>query len=107
MCDVPKLAGLISPHEADPAFITSATCRPVSKILDAQDLTMRIHWAIRDAMLHQDGTVPEDLDWSTDKEFVPGPLCFAVGVVEQRHHTLNWLINFCNPKDWDELTTHT
>jgi hypothetical protein len=107
MCDVPKLAGLISPHEADPEFITSATLRPVSKILDAQDLTMRIHWAIRDAMLHQDGTLPEDLNWSKSKEFVPSPLCAATGVVAQRHHTLNWLVNCRKPKNSDVVATRT
>src|SRR5262245_41796142 len=92
MCDVPKLAGLVSPHEADSAFITSARLRPTSEILDAQDLIMRVHWAIRDAHLHQGGMIPDELDWSQEAEFVPVTMCAAVGVVEQRHHTLNWLV---------------
>lgn len=107
MCDVPKLADLVSPHEEDSAFITSSRLRPVSEILDAQDLIMRIHWAIRDAYLHQGGVIPEDLDWSRDSEFVPVTMSAAVGVVEQRHYTLNWLVNFLNPENWDDVDTPT
>ena len=55
MCDVSELAELMSQYEADAAFITTARLRPISEILDAQDLIMRIHWAIRDAALHRAG----------------------------------------------------
>jgi len=58
MCDVPTLVSLVRPHEASQSFITSARLRPITEILDAQDLTMRIHWAIRDVYLHQDGMIP-------------------------------------------------
>jgi hypothetical protein len=107
MCDVSKLAGVVSPHEADSAFITSARLRLASEILDAQDLIMRIHWAIRDAYLHQGGMIPEDLDWSQDSEFVPVTMSAAVGVVEQRHYTLNWLVKFFIPENWDNVDTPT
>jgi hypothetical protein len=107
MCDVPNLAGLVSPHEADSAFITSPRLRPASEILDARDLTMRIHWAIRDAYLHQGGMIPEGLNWSQDSEYVPVAMSAAVGVVEQRHHTLNWLVNFLDPENWDNVDTPT
>jgi hypothetical protein len=107
MCDVPRLADLVSPHEDDPAFVASARLRPVSELLDAQDLVMRIHWAIRDAYLHQGGMIPEDLDWSGQSEYVPVTLSATVGVVEQRHHTLNWLVNFLDPEDWDYVDTPT
>jgi Domain of unknown function (DUF4272) len=106
MCDVPKLAGLVSPHEDDPGFITSARLRPTSEILDAQDLIMRIHWAIRDAYL-LGGMIPEDLHWSEQSEYVPVTMSAAVGVVEQRHYTLNWLVNFLEPEDWDHVDTPT
>jgi hypothetical protein len=107
MCDVPMLAGLVSPREADTAFVTSARLRPASEILDAQDLTMRIHWAIRDAYLHQGGMIPEDLDWAQNGDHVPATMSAAVGVVEQRHHTLNWLVNFLDPENWDRVDTPT
>jgi hypothetical protein len=107
MCDVPKLASLVSPHEGDTAFITSARLRPASEIGDAQDLIMRIHWAIRDAYLHQGGMIPVELDWSQDDDWVPVTLSAEVGVVEQRHHTLNWLVNFLDPDNWDNVDTPT
>jgi hypothetical protein len=107
MCDVPTLARLVSAHEADRAFVTSACLRPASEILDAQDLIMRIHWAIRDAYLHQGGMIPDDLDWSRDSEYVPVTVSATVGVVEQRHHALNWLVNFLDPDNWDNVDTPT
>jgi hypothetical protein len=52
--------------------------------------------------------VPEDLDWSEQNEdYVPVHLSAAVGVVEQRHYTLNWLVNFLDPEDWDHVDTPT
>jgi hypothetical protein len=107
MCDVPRLAGLVSPHEKDPAWLTTARLRPVAEILDAQDLIMRIHWAIRDAVLQEGGQIPAGLDWSRDDEWMPigeGP---EAGVVEQRHYTLNWLVNYMEPADWDDVETPT
>ncbi|WP_406698005.1 DUF4272 domain-containing protein [Singulisphaera sp. Ch08] len=107
MCDVPKLAALMIARENDPAFISSARLRQKSEILDAQDLTMRIHWAIRDAYLNQGAMIPEDLDWSGQSEYISTMLSAAVGVVEQRHYALNWLVNFLAPKDWDHVDTPT
>ena len=107
MCDVPNLAGILKHQEANPEFITGAQLRPTAKILDADDLIMRIHWAIRDAHLNHGALIPEDLDWSRESEMVPVTRCAAVGVVEQRHHTLNWLVNFADPEDWDSVDTPT
>jgi hypothetical protein len=107
MCDVRRLVDLVRPLEDDAAFISSAQLRPIAEILDAQDLVMRIHWAIRDAYLHHGGMVPEDLDWSGQAEYVPVQLCAAVGVVEQRHYALNWLVSFLDPEDWDHVDTPT
>lgn len=107
MCDVEKLAGLIAKYEDDASFVTNAKLRAPHEILDAQDLTMRIHWAIRDAYLHQGGMIPEELDWSNDPEYTPVTLSAAVGVVEQRHYVLNWLANYLNPESWDDVDTPT
>ncbi len=107
MCDVPKLVGLVSPHEADRKFTASVRLRSVAEILDAQDLVMRIHWAIRDAYLHKGGMVPAGLDWSQKHDWVPVALSAEVGVVQQRHYTLNWLVNFLSPVDWDSVDTPT
>ena len=107
MCDVPKLAAIVRAHESDSAFISDARLRPTTEILDAQDLIMRIHWAIRDSHLHQTGMVPENLNWSEPNEYVPVTTNAAVGVVEQRHYALNWLLNFLDPVDWDHVDTPT
>ncbi len=107
MCDVPKLAEILNPHESDPEFITHAKLRNEAEILDEQDLIMRIHWAVRDAYLNQGGMIPDNLDWSKDYNLIRVSMSPAVGVVEQRHHTLNWLVRFLDPKNWDEVDTPT
>lgn len=107
MCDVKQLAGLVREFEDDPKFISGARLRAPQELLNAQDLTMRIHWAIRDAYLHQDATIPVDLDWSGKSELVPVGLSAAVGVVEQRHYVLNWLLKFLETENWDEIDTPT
>src|SRR5262249_14688876 len=101
-----KIVELLKPRESDRVFITSAHARQVREILDAQDLTMRIHWAIRDAYLNHGGFLPSDLDWSKDYELAHVSRCRSVGVVEQRHHTLNWLTRFLDA-DWDDVDTPT
>ncbi|MCO8120569.1 DUF4272 domain-containing protein [Stieleria sp. TO1_6] len=107
MCDVPKVVEILKPHESNPAFIADARLRSKAEILDAQDLIMRIHWAIRNAHLNHGGIIPDDLDWSQDYNAVSVTMCAAVGVVEQRHYTLNWLVDFLKPKDWDHVDTPT
>lgn len=57
--------------------------RDVGEILDEADLIYRIHWAVR--------------------EGAEGPL---PGVVQERHHALNWLIGY-EGDDWDEVQTDT
>lgn len=105
MCDVPHLVEVMKPVEADPNFIETAQLRSVSEILDAQDLTMRLHWTIRDAYLGM-RPICSDLDWSNSDPDVPVTQSAAVGVIEQRHQTLNWLIRF-GDADWDSVDTPT
>lgn len=108
MCDVPRLVKLIEPFEADENFIKNAKLRDTSEILDARDLTMRIHWAIRDAHLNHGGMISADLDWSSeDYDGIHVQQSPAVGVVEQRHHTLNWLVKFLDEANWDDIDTPT
>ena len=107
MCNVPRLVEIMQVQESSQAFITEAKLRSVQEILDAQDLTMRIHWAIRDAGLRERPTIPERLDWSGPFTAVPVTQCPGVGVVEERHHALNWLVKFLNPANWDRVDTPT
>jgi hypothetical protein len=107
MCDGKQLAEILGPREDDPTFISQAKLRDKETLIDAQDLTMRIHWAIRDAHLHQDGMIPEELDWSGQPEYIPVTLSAAAGVVEERHYVLNWLVDCLTYKNWDDVDTPT
>ncbi len=106
-CTVEKMLGIVIPRELDPAFVTAATLRPTAEILDAQELTMRLHWAIRDAQLHHKAQVPPSLDWFSGETPIPIAECPACRVVQERHKALNWLVNFMAPAGWDEVDTPT
>ena len=105
MCDVPRIADIVNPREMDSSFISDACLIPLPSIVDQQDLTMKIHWAIRDAYINRKG-IPEDLDWRNPAR-TPVEQCSVIGVVEQRHHTLNWILNFMSPENWDDVDTPT
>jgi hypothetical protein len=104
-CNVPRLVEITRAHEDDPDFIGNAKLRSKAEILDAVQLTMLIHWAVRDAWVHQ-RIVPENLDWERPAEMVPVPQNKAGGVVAERHHALNWLIRY-GGADWDDVDTPT
>jgi hypothetical protein len=104
-CDVPRLTTTVMDYESQPAFVDSATLRPKAEILDALQLTLLQHWAVRDAFLHQ-RDVPIDLDWSGEAEMMPVRGCPTTGVVAERHHALNWRVRF-GDADWDDVDTPT
>ncbi len=64
--------------------------RPASDILDALDLTYRLHWHIRQQRLKKRGETP-----GVDAD-----------VVMERHHALNWLVRFQHA-GWDKVDTPT
>lgn len=64
--------------------------RPAVEILDALDLTYRLHWHIRQQRLKKRG---ETADVDAD-------------VVMERHHALNWLVRFQHA-GWDMVDTPT
>jgi hypothetical protein len=106
-CDVPAVIEIFGKLDADAEFITAATLRPVAELLDARDLIMRIHWAIRDAYLHRQQMIPEDLNWSGESELVHLSECEGVIVVEERHRALSWLLDADEAQDWDHVDTST
>lgn len=70
-------------------YVAEARLRPQSEILDEADLVYRYHWAVREARLNGnpiDGVDP--------------------GVVQERHHALNWLIGY-GDQAWDDISTDT
>lgn len=64
--------------------------RPVGEILDALDLTYRLHWHIRQVRLKKKGELA-----GVDAD-----------VVMERHHALNWLVRFQHAP-WDAVNTPT
>ncbi|HEX9171317.1 MAG TPA: DUF4272 domain-containing protein, partial [Telluria sp.] len=64
--------------------------RPAGQILDALDFTYRLHWHIRQMRLKK----------------LPAAGGADADVVMERHHTLNWLVNY-KYAAWDEVDTPT
>lgn len=71
-------------------FRQKAKLRTKKEILDQADLILRLHWACVSARV-KGQSAPSNLD---------------KGVVFERHHSLNWLINYMK-QDWDNVTTDT
>lgn len=81
----------------DPGLVVEAVTgkkkpalRDAGDILDALDLTYRLHWHIRQTRLKQEKEA-EGVDAS---------------VVQERHHALNWLVRFQHAA-WDQVDTPT
>jgi hypothetical protein len=89
ICDVQSAVRMIldSPSED---FIHRAKNRPISEILDEADLIYRYDWAVVDARIKGEDP-PGNLD---------------LGVVYERHYSLNWLIGYMD-QEWDDVTTDT
>jgi hypothetical protein len=91
LCDTAEEQNLMSWTDQDSCttFVNGAELRSLCEILDETDLIYRIHWAVVDARLNNEG--------------VPGG--FDPGVVYERHYTLNWLT--CYSDKWDDVATDT
>jgi Domain of unknown function (DUF4272) len=89
ICDVANDTKII--HDlSEQQFRQKAKLRSKKEILDQADLILRLDWACVNARLKKEET-PGNLD---------------KGVVFERHHSLNWLINYMH-QDWDDVTTDT
>jgi hypothetical protein len=91
LCDVavvqgalPELLGSLG------EFVSAAVLRPDEEIWEVHEAVYQAHWAVRDAELNS-SPIPDGL--------IPG-------VIQERHHALNWLTGYCN-QDWDDVTTDT
>lgn len=87
ICDVPAVAETMV-DRADRELVTETRLRGVDEILDALDLNYQMLWAARDAK-----TAGRDLPAGLDG-----------GVLVERQHALNWLIQLGNA-DWDHVDT--
>jgi hypothetical protein len=89
VCDVPALAKMIVGLDAE-SFVSGTRLRGAGELLDALDLTYRLHWATTDARAKK-AAVPAGVE---------------PGVVAERHYALNWLTCF-EGAEWDDVTTPT
>ncbi|MCO6461793.1 MAG: DUF4272 domain-containing protein [Saprospiraceae bacterium] len=88
--EITAIVPLLPEFFKDPRpYLDAATIRPVSQILDYSDLIYRIHWAVRDALLHRR----------------PEPCRMERSVVAERHYAINWVTYY--GEDWDDISTDT
>lgn len=71
-------------------FVSGSTLRSEEEITDANDQIFDLHWSIRDAQVFGR----------------PVPNGLVPGVVQERHHALNWLVGYFD-QDWDDVATDT
>jgi hypothetical protein len=102
-CDVPRVTATVMACESRPDFVPGATLRPKAEVLDALQLTLLQHFAIRDAFIHK-REIPIGLDWTGSARMMPVRDCPTTGLVAERHHALNWLVRF-GDADWDGVDT--
>jgi hypothetical protein len=93
--DLPEPVHAVQNHGVQP-YIDSARLRSLDDVLNETDLIFRYHWAVREAWL-RGHKMPAGLD---------------PGVVEERHHALNWLLVPVDEEpeewpDWDNVDTST
>ena len=89
ICDVPAAVTFLAERSRE-QFIADAKLRPISDLLDANDLIYRYHWAVVDARVNG-LEIPSEIDSS---------------VVLERHYALNWLIGYMD-QEWDDVSTDT
>ena len=89
VCDVSPLAKAVL-ATSNESLVASALLRPAPEILDALDLTYRLHWATNDARVKN----------------VKPPADVEPGVVAERHYALNWLARD-GDAEWDDVKTAT
>ena len=89
LCNVAEDVKIIYELGAD-QFREQSQLRSKKEILDQADLILRFDWACVNARVKNE-IAPSGLNSS---------------VVLERHHSLNWLINYMN-QDWDNVTTDT
>ena len=89
ICNVPASVSFLQKRSRE-QFIADSKLRPITDILDQNDLIYRYHWAVVNARVNG-LKIPVEIDTS---------------VVLERHYVLNWLIGYME-QDWDDISTDT
>jgi hypothetical protein len=92
-CDIDILSKTFLELDEE-ALLKKAKLLPTETLLDALDLHFRLHWVVRQ---RQDGK-PADGDMGGND--------LDPGVVLERHHALNWLVQH-GGAEWDDTQTPT
>jgi len=89
ICDVSSISSTVIDRGTE-GLRKQPVARSPSELLDALDLNYRQHWASRQAILKK----------------TPVPASLNDGVLQERHHALNWLVRF-EDREWDDVDTPT
>jgi hypothetical protein len=89
ICDVSSISSTVIDRGTD-GLRKQPVARAATELLDALDLHYRQHWASRQAILKK----------------TPVPANLNDGVLQERHHALNWLVRF-EDREWDDVDTPT
>jgi hypothetical protein len=92
-CDVGILSRILLASNEE-ALLKKAKLLPTETLLDALDLHFRLHWLVRQ---RQNGKAPDGEMGGND---------LNPGVVLERHHALNWLVQH-GGTEWDDVQTPT
>ena len=92
-CDVGILSKTLLALDEE-ALLKNAKLLPTETLLDALDLHFRLHWLVRQ---RQDGKPSDGETGGSDLD---------PGVVLERHHALNWLVQY-EGAEWDDVQTPT
>jgi len=92
-CDVDFLSKTFLESD-EQALVEKAKLLPTETLLDALDLHFRLHWLVRQ---RQDGKPADGEMGGSDLD---------PGVVLERHHALNWLVQH-GGAEWDDVQTPT
>lgn len=107
LCDLQVIQRVLPPlFEPVADFISSAQLRSDSEIQAANEEVYQIHWRVRDARLRGQPTLSGKLARMPHEDCDPPVESYDAGVVQERHHALNWLIGYCG-QDWDDISTDT
>jgi hypothetical protein len=91
-CSIDEILSVIPDFGKDTKpFLKSLVIRSKKEILDLSDLLYRAHWATRQNQI--------------DGKTQIGKL--NADVVAERHYAVNWLTNYDNIENWDDITTDT
>lgn len=91
LCDTQALRAALPPLLGPiDQWVHAAQLRNADEIYEANEAIYNINWSVRDAQIFGKSI----------------PNGYHPGIVQERHHALNWLIGYEN-QDWDEVATDT